>query len=155
MSAALVLACVGVLLALSVVAVVGARRSATSTILYVTSLAASLVILAIALTCLIGGEAAGDAVILPLGIPWLGARFRIDALSAFFLSVLNLGAAGASLYGVGYGRHETAPERVLPFYPAFLAGMNSSSAPARSRASFRCMPGCRRRIRRRRAMSPH
>jgi formate hydrogenlyase subunit 3/multisubunit Na+/H+ antiporter MnhD subunit len=30
----------------------------------------------------------------------------------------------ASLYALGYGRHEEAPERVLPFYPAFLAGMN-------------------------------
>ena len=25
---------------------------------------------------------------------------------------------------IGYGRHETAPQRVLPFYPAFLAAMN-------------------------------
>src|SRR5262249_17804886 len=24
----------------------------------------------------------------------------------------------------GYGRHEIAPQRVLPFFPAFLAGMN-------------------------------
>src|SRR5690606_9037596 len=24
----------------------------------------------------------------------------------------------------GYGRHETSPARVLPFYPAYLAGMN-------------------------------
>ena len=62
--------------------------------------------------------------ILPLGLPWIGAHFRIDALSAFFLAVINLGAAGASLYGLGYGRHEAAPERVLVFFPAFLAGMN-------------------------------
>ncbi len=26
--------------------------------------------------------------------------------------------------GLGYGRHERDPERVLPFFPAFLAGMN-------------------------------
>src|SRR6266404_2653360 len=25
---------------------------------------------------------------------------------------------------LGYGRHEAAPQRVLPFYPAFLAAMN-------------------------------
>ena len=30
----------------------------------------------------------------------------------------------ASLYALGYGRHEREPWRVLPFYPAFLAGMN-------------------------------
>ena len=61
---------------------------------------------------------------LPLGLPWLGAHFRLDALSAFFLVVVNLGAAAASLFALGYGRHEPAPQRVLPFYPAFLAGMN-------------------------------
>ncbi len=32
--------------------------------------------------------------------------------------------AAASLFALGYGRHEQAPQRVLPFYPAFLAGMN-------------------------------
>src|SRR4029079_14329466 len=34
------------------------------------------------------------------------------------------GGAGASLFGIGYGEHEKAPGRVLPFYPAFLGGMN-------------------------------
>ena len=61
---------------------------------------------------------------LPLGLPWLGAHFRLDALAAFFLVVVNLGGAAASLFALGYGRHEPAPQRVLPFYPAFLAGMN-------------------------------
>jgi formate hydrogenlyase subunit 3/multisubunit Na+/H+ antiporter MnhD subunit len=61
---------------------------------------------------------------LPIGLPWIGAHFRLDALAAFFLLVVNLGGAGASLFGIGYGRHEEAPGRVLPFYPAFLAGMN-------------------------------
>ena len=31
---------------------------------------------------------------------------------------------GASLYALGYGRHEHEPQRVLPFYPVFLAGLN-------------------------------
>src|SRR5207237_3194519 len=61
---------------------------------------------------------------LPIGLPWLGAPFKLDALSAFFLVVANLGGAAASLYGLGYGRHEEAPARVLPFFPAFLAAMN-------------------------------
>ena len=38
--------------------------------------------------------------------------------------VVNLGGAAASLFGLGYGRHEESPGRVLPFFPAFLAGMN-------------------------------
>ena len=61
---------------------------------------------------------------LPIGLPWLGAHFRLDALASFFLVVVNLGGASASLYGLGYGHHDPAPHRVLPFFPAFLAGMN-------------------------------
>lgn len=61
---------------------------------------------------------------LPLGLPWIGMHFRLDVLSAFFLAVVNLGGAAASAYAVGYGAHEKDPMRVLPFYPAFLAGMN-------------------------------
>jgi formate hydrogenlyase subunit 3/multisubunit Na+/H+ antiporter MnhD subunit len=30
----------------------------------------------------------------------------------------------SSLYALGYGKHEQAPQRVLPFYPLFLAGMS-------------------------------
>ena len=61
---------------------------------------------------------------LPIGLPWLGAHFRLDPLAAAFLVVVNLGGATASLYGLGYGRHEAEPGRVLPFFPAFLGGMN-------------------------------
>jgi hypothetical protein len=57
-------------------------------------------------------------------LPWIGAHFRIDALAAFFLAVVNLGGASASLFAIGYGKHEKAPGRVLPFYAAFVAGMN-------------------------------
>ena len=82
----------------------------------------SLAALAAALGALLGA-APPVSVTLPLGLPWLGAHFRLDALSAFFLAVVNLGTAAASLFALGYGRHEKAPERVLPFYAAFLAGM--------------------------------
>ncbi|HBK07961.1 MAG TPA: hydrogenase 4 subunit B [Acetobacteraceae bacterium] len=60
---------------------------------------------------------------LPLGLPWIGTNLRLDALSGFFLVILGLGGGGASLFALGYGRHEHHPERVLPFFPAFLAGM--------------------------------
>jgi formate hydrogenlyase subunit 3/multisubunit Na+/H+ antiporter MnhD subunit len=60
---------------------------------------------------------------LPLGIPWMGAHFRLDSLSAFFLVVVSLGTAAASWYALGYGRHEPEPARVLPFFAAFPAGM--------------------------------
>lgn len=68
-----------------------------------------------------GGEPSRS--VLPLGLPWLGAHFALDALSGFFILVLGLGAAAASLYGIGYGRHLAAPGRVLPFYGPFLGAM--------------------------------
>ena len=61
---------------------------------------------------------------LPLGLPWVGMHFRLDVLSAFFLALVDLGGAAASFYAIGYGAHEKHPSRILPFYPAFLAGMN-------------------------------
>jgi hydrogenase-4 component B len=62
--------------------------------------------------------------VLPLGLPFLGAHFRVDSLSAYFLLVVNAGAAVISIYALEYGRHDEEPMRVLPFYPAFLVGMN-------------------------------
>ena len=69
-------------------------------------------------------SAAALTAALPLGLPWIGAHFRMDVLSAFFLAIVNLGGAAASLYAIGYGAHEKHPSRILPFFPAFLAGMN-------------------------------
>jgi len=61
---------------------------------------------------------------LPLGLPFVGVHIRVDALAAYFLIVVNTAAAVISLYALEYGGHDEEPERVLPFYPAFLAGMN-------------------------------
>lgn len=60
---------------------------------------------------------------LPVGLPMTGTALRLDPLSGFFLALTGLGGAGASLFAIGYGRHEEEPWRVLPFYPLFLAGM--------------------------------
>ena len=123
MPVAFFLLCVAALLVLAVVAVLLRGRSAATAIVYGGALVLSLVLLAGALLHMVG-QASPAAIILPIGLPWVGANFRLDALSAFFLVVINLGAAAASLYGVGYGRHEREPQRVLPFFPAFLAAMN-------------------------------
>ncbi|HTO82762.1 MAG TPA: hydrogenase 4 subunit B [Methylomirabilota bacterium] len=124
MPAVIIMSCVAVLLAVAGVAAVIARSPAGTPIVYGTSVAACVVAGAVALAHLLTDPTAAPAVILPLGLPWLGAHFRLDALAAFFLVVVDLGGAAASLYALGYGRHEAAPLRVLPFYPAFLAGMN-------------------------------
>ncbi|MBI3993802.1 MAG: hydrogenase 4 subunit B [Candidatus Lambdaproteobacteria bacterium] len=120
------LSIVAALLALGVLAVPLAPRRGGSALVYVAALLLTLAALAPPVALLLAGVDAGTVarLSLPLGIPWLGAHFRIDALSAFFLVVVNLGGAASSLYSLGYGRHEPSPGRVLPFYCAFLAGMN-------------------------------
>jgi formate hydrogenlyase subunit 3/multisubunit Na+/H+ antiporter MnhD subunit len=116
--------CVATLLGTSVAAVAMARRRVSTPLVYGLALGATTIALGIAVSSLLAGGARANALSLPVGLPWLGAHFRLDALAAFFLLVVNLGGATASLYGLGYGRHEEAPARVLPFFPAFLAGMN-------------------------------
>jgi hydrogenase-4 component B len=120
----LALACAAVLIATAALAVMVRNAERARPLVYGGCLIASLALLVIALLALLGFSPVPSTTTLPLGIPWLGAHFRLDALSAFFLAVVNLGAAAASLFALGYGRHEHAPRRVLPFYPAFLAGMS-------------------------------
>ena len=117
------LACVTALLTVSALSLGQNGRSFGRILVYGGALAVSVVALGAALAQLLG-QRPDEVITLPFGLPWLGAHFRLDALSAFFLVVVNLGAAAASLYALGYGRHEEAPQRVLPFYPLFLAGMN-------------------------------
>lgn len=120
---AFLMLCIAALLGLAPLAVLLSHARAATTIIYAAALvlcaaAATLAIIALAR----GGEAA--SLVLPLGLPWIGAHFALDPLAALFLAVVNVGGAAASLYALGYGAHEEEPHRVLPFYPAFLAGMN-------------------------------
>src|SRR5690606_2427004 len=119
----LILICVAALLLIALAAVALSRSESATPLVYGAAFLACLTALATALQHLLAGAAAAE-IVLPLGLPWLGAHFRIDALSGLFLVVVNLGGGLASLYGIGYGRHEEAPARVLPFFAAFLAGMN-------------------------------
>jgi len=122
--ALLAIICLAVLIAMAPVAIAIGDFSRARHVVYGVCLAASFALLVVALTALLGSSGAPSVATLPLGLPWLGAHFRLDALSAFFLAVVNLGGAAASLFAIGYGRQERAPWRVLPFYPAFLAGMS-------------------------------
>src|SRR4051794_11808432 len=113
-------------LALLVISPLGIAFGATSrgtTLVYGASLVVASGLCALALVALFA-DGAVSIIALPFGLPWLGAHFRIDALAAFFLVVVNLGSAAASLFALGYGRHEHAPQRVLPFFPVYLAAMN-------------------------------
>jgi len=113
--------------ALLVVGLAGAalgRRASGRRIVYGVSLVVCGSMAAVSLQQLLNAATGPSLAWLPLGLPWQGAHFRLDALSAFFGFVTSAGGAAASLFAIGYGRHELAPGRVLPFYPLFLAGMN-------------------------------
>jgi formate hydrogenlyase subunit 3/multisubunit Na+/H+ antiporter MnhD subunit len=114
--------CVLAFLGIAAVGVLLSRRPVATALIYAATAIVSATACAAAIVSLGADQIA--VLRLPLGLPWTGANFRIDALSSFFLVIINLGGAGASLFGLGYGRHEPAPWRVLPFFPAFLAGMN-------------------------------
>jgi hydrogenase-4 component B len=122
MPLAVLLWCVLVLLVTAVAAIViGQRWNATISVYCVTALV-SLLACASAVVALLTHLSA--ALQLPLGLPWIGANFRIDVLSALFLTIVNLGGAGASIFGLGYGPHEAFSARILPFFCIFLAAMN-------------------------------
>jgi formate hydrogenlyase subunit 3/multisubunit Na+/H+ antiporter MnhD subunit len=121
MQALVLLWCILSLLGVAVVAILLGSYRITSSLTYGMTAVVS------AVMCVVAGMSIGavqsPAVALPLGLPWIGAEFLVDPLSAFFLVIVNLGGLVASVYALGYGRHEPSPRRVLPFFPAFLAGM--------------------------------
>ncbi len=123
MSIAALLCCVALFIALSLLSAAVNRLFNATIIIYCACFAIALVMLWGGVVHLLT-HASDMTIVLPIGLPWTGAHFKLDALAAFFLVVVNLGAATASFYALGYGRHEEAPHRVLPFYPAFLAAMN-------------------------------
>ncbi|MCP5365186.1 MAG: hydrogenase 4 subunit B [Hyphomicrobiales bacterium] len=124
LSVTIVLYCIATLLGVGILSVAFGTLSSIHRLTYGVSLISCSVALFISGAQLATEGGSVATLTLPMGLPWLGAHFRIDALAAFFLVVLNLGAAAASLYGLGYGRHEKTPRRVLPFFPTFLAAMN-------------------------------
>jgi formate hydrogenlyase subunit 3/multisubunit Na+/H+ antiporter MnhD subunit len=111
-------------LATAVLAIALSRSKISTAVIYGATLTICVVALLGSILWLAGDVAKASELTLPIGLPWLGAHCRLDAMASFFLIVVNLGGATASLYGFGYGDHEPAPHRVLPFFPAFLAGMN-------------------------------
>src|ERR1041385_279882 len=113
---------VAALLILAPIGAVTSSRAAAGPLVYGGCMMLSTILLVVGWAQLVDGN--GTPLVVPLGLPWVGAHFRADALSAAFLVVVNLGGVVASLFALGYGRHEESPGRVLPFYPLFLAGMN-------------------------------
>jgi hydrogenase-4 component B len=115
---------VGGLLALAPCGIALAMHKRGSAVVYGACVVLTSTLCLVALHNLLSLSHLAWSVTLPVGLPWLGAHFLLDPLASFFLVVVNLGGAAASLFALGYGRHEHSPGRVLPFYPAYLAGMN-------------------------------
>jgi formate hydrogenlyase subunit 3/multisubunit Na+/H+ antiporter MnhD subunit len=88
-------------------------------------LAVMALLAAVAVTALAMGGA--PAVALPFGPPGLSLRLGLDALSAWFLLLLGLTGAAASLFALG---HPPGPARTLAPFPLFLAGMALTLAAA-------------------------
>ncbi len=74
----------------------------------------------LAVLAMLPGGAEPATLALPLGPPWAPALLALDGLSAWFLLLLGLSGAAASLFALG---HPPGPPRALPPYPLFLAGM--------------------------------
>src|SRR3954470_4084695 len=101
----LALACAAVLIATAALALAIQDPTRARQAVYSICLIASSALLVIAVLALLGMARTPSTAILPLGIPWLGARFRLDDLSAFSLAVVAFGAPTESLFALGYGRH--------------------------------------------------
>ncbi len=112
--------CIAALLALFALGVCTARFRVAGTAIQAASFLVCVALLGLGIVSIPAGV---SRLTLPLALPWIGVNLRLDPLSAAFVALIGLGGACASLYAVGHGRHEPEPSRVVPFVPAFLAGM--------------------------------
>src|SRR6184192_3432283 len=115
--------CVGWLLLLSPLAILIARRRHGSGLIYG---ACALVSCALALVALLAllSPSPPAAIELAVGLPLGRTILGYDPLGAAFALIINVATTLVSGYAIGYGAHAREPQRVVPFYPAFIAGMN-------------------------------
>src|SRR5881394_154430 len=115
--------CVGVLLLLSPLAILIARRRHGSGLIYGACALASCALALVALLALLSPAPPG-AIELAVGLPLGRTILGYDPLGAAFALIINVATTLVSGYAIGYGAHAREPQRVVPFYPAFIAGMN-------------------------------
>src|SRR5947208_7819378 len=115
--------CVGVLLLLSPLAILIARRRHGSGLIYGACALASCALALVALLALLS-PAPPAAIELAVGLPLGRTILGYDPLGAAFALIINVATTLVSGYAIGYGAHAREPQRVVPFYPAFIAGMN-------------------------------
>ncbi|WP_135468020.1 proton-conducting transporter transmembrane domain-containing protein [Crenalkalicoccus roseus] len=110
---------VGLLVLLAAAAVPLGRRRQGGAVVHGACLAAAALLALLAAAALAVGPPEAP-LRLPLGPPWSRMVLALDGLSAWFLLLLGLSGAAASLFALG---HPPGPARTLPPYPLFLAGM--------------------------------
>ena len=114
----------GALLLLSALAILAVRRALGSRLIYGACALLSVALASIALLSLLAPQSQLAVFELPVGLPLGRTLLGLDPLSAAFVVVINVAASIVSGYAIGYGVHAPEPRRVVPFYPAFIAGMN-------------------------------
>jgi hydrogenase-4 component B len=115
---------VALLLVLAVIGIPAARRPLGSRLTYAACMLICAGLAAVALIALLAPAARVESIELPVGLPLGRTVLGFDPLSAVFVVIINITTAIVSGYAIGYGVHAREPQRVLPFYPAFVAGMN-------------------------------
>ena len=121
----LIVAALSALPLLSLLAIVWGRGGAVHGLVYAGCFLSSVALVAAGLDHLGTQTGGAPTLVLPFGLPWLHAHFRVDNLSALFLLIVNVPAAAASAFAVGYSAHLAERRRVTPFYPLFLFAMNA------------------------------
>ena len=112
------------LLIWAVVALVVVRGPRTSQLIYGACALICAVLAGLGACALFTPSAGANALELPVGLPLGRTLLGLDPLSAAFATIINIAGTIVSGYAVGYGTHAREPRRVVPLYPAFIAGMN-------------------------------
>jgi formate hydrogenlyase subunit 3/multisubunit Na+/H+ antiporter MnhD subunit len=112
------------LLALAALGIFAARRPLGGRLTYAACMLICSGLAGVALIALLAPNSRLESIEIPLGLPLGRTLLGFDPLSAAFAVIINAATAIVSGYAIGYGAHAREPQRVLPFYPAFIAGMN-------------------------------
>ncbi|TMH02771.1 MAG: hydrogenase 4 subunit B [Betaproteobacteria bacterium] len=119
----LVVAAIAAWLTIGALALLSVRDSARIIrLLFIVGTGVGLLLAVVAFTAM--GQIA-QSIVLPLGLPDLPFHLRLDSLSAFFLLLLGVTAAGISIFSAGYFRDSegSAPGLLCLQYHTFLAAM--------------------------------
>ena len=119
----LIVAAIAAWLTIGALALLSVRDSARIIrLLFIVGTGVGLLLAVVAFTAM--GQIA-QSIVLPLGLPDLPFHLRLDSLSAFFLLLLGVTAAGISLFSAGYFRdgEGSAPGLLCLQYHTFLAAM--------------------------------